>query len=113
VRTHANHSLPHPVSDQTRTTEIADLLARLAALLSEHSPDTEKPTPQPVPVRVLLTVEEAAQRLHLGKTTTYALLRAGEIESVRIGRLRRIPVDAINSYAARLARGQATARKAA
>jgi excisionase family DNA binding protein len=113
VRTHANHSLPHRASDQTRTTEIADLLARLAALLSEHSPDTDRPIPQPMPVRVLLTVEEAAQRLHLGKTTTYALVRAGEIESVLIGRLRRIHIDAINSYAERLARGHTTAPKAA
>jgi hypothetical protein len=48
VRTHANHSLPHRTSDQTRTTEIADLLTRLAALLSEHSPDTEKPWLGPV-----------------------------------------------------------------
>jgi excisionase family DNA binding protein len=113
VNTHANHSLPHRTSDQTRTTEIADLLARLAALLSEQPPDTEKPTPQPMPVRVLLTIEEAAERLHLGKTTTYALVRDGEIESVLIGRLRRIHIDAINSYAVRLARRHTTARKAA
>ena len=52
---------------------------------------------------MLLTVEEAAERLHIGKIKTYALVKAGEIESVLIGRLRRIHVDAIDAYAARLA----------
>jgi len=50
----------------------------------------------------LLTVEEAAQCLSLGRTTLYALLKDGQITSVRIGRLRRIPVEALESYTARL-----------
>jgi excisionase family DNA binding protein len=33
-----------------------------------------------------LTVEEAARRLSLGRTTLYMLLKAGQIGSVRIGR---------------------------
>jgi excisionase family DNA binding protein len=66
-----------------------------------------------MPARVLLTVEEAAERLHIGKTKTYALAKAGEIESVLIGRLRRIHIDAVNAYAARLTRQQATAHIAA
>ena len=52
--------------------------------------------------RNLLTVEEAAQRLALGRTTVYALLKDGQISSVRIGRLRRIPVEALAAYTARL-----------
>jgi len=50
----------------------------------------------------LLTVEEAAQRLSLGRTTLFALLKDGQIMSVRIGRLRRIPVGALVAYTARL-----------
>jgi len=50
----------------------------------------------------LLTVEEAARRLSLGRTTLYALLKDGQIMSVRIGRLRRIPADALDTYTARL-----------
>jgi excisionase family DNA binding protein len=65
-----------------------------------------------MPVRVLLTVQEAAERLHLGKTTTYALVTAGDLESVLIGRLRRIHIDALNAYATRLARQQTTTQKA-
>ncbi len=48
--------------------------------------------------RLLLTVEEAAQRLRIGRTFMYALVQQGEIESVRIGRLRRIPSDALENY---------------
>ncbi|HJT04156.1 MAG TPA: helix-turn-helix domain-containing protein [Pseudonocardiaceae bacterium] len=81
--------------------------------MSDQSSDTEAPLPQPMPVRVLLTLEEAAERLHIGKTKTYALVKSGEIESVLIGRLRRIHIDAINSYAARLASQQTTMNKAA
>lgn len=84
-----------------RAAEIAALMTRLAELL------TEEQTPQPlehapIPERVLLTVEEAAQRLRIGRTRMFALLKSGAIASVRIGRLRRISVDAINAYAASL-----------
>lgn len=113
MSTEADQSIPLRASGDARVTEIADLLARLMVLMSEQSPDTQTPIPQPITLRVLLTVEEAAQRLHIGKTKTYALVKAGEIESVLIGRLRRIHIDAIDSYAARLADHQATINKAA
>ncbi len=47
---------------------------------------------------IVLTVEEAAQRLHVGRTTMYALIKSGEIRSVPIGRLRRVPVSALHEY---------------
>ncbi len=50
----------------------------------------------------LLTVEDAAHRLSLSRTTIYALLKEGQISSVRIGRLRRIPAEALTQYTARL-----------
>lgn len=87
MSTHADQSIPCRASGDNRATEIANLLTRLAALMSEQSPKAEVSVPQPMPVRVLLTVEEAAERLHIGKTKTYALVKSGEIESVLIGRL--------------------------
>jgi excisionase family DNA binding protein len=57
-------------------------------------------------VRTLLTVETAAQRLSISRTTMYALLKDGQINSVRIGRLRRIPADALTAYITRLAAEQ-------
>lgn len=103
MSTHATQHTPPRASDHTRTTEIANLLARLAVLMSDQPPTPEPPTSRPMPARVLLTVEEAAERLHIGKTKTYALVKTGDIESVLIGRLRRIHIDATNAYAARLA----------
>lgn len=89
------------MTDTRRAAQIADLLTTLTALMAE--PD--RPRVAAVSVRaprVLLTVAEAAERLGIGKTTTYALVRSGEIESVLIGRLRRIHIDAVNAYAAHL-----------
>ena len=56
---------------------------------------------------VALTVEEAARRLGVGRTTMYALIASGEVSSVRIGRLRRIPAEALSAYIA--TRSQAAA----
>lgn len=94
----AQHAVAAP-SDE-RTAQIGRLLAQLAALMSEP-PQPVQPEPSPSP-RTLFTVQEAADQLGIGKTTAYALVRSGDLESVRIGRLRRIPASAISSYAARL-----------
>ena len=52
--------------------------------------------------KVLLTMEEAAERLSLGRTVVYGLVAKGELESVTIGRSRRIPVQALDVYVATL-----------
>jgi excisionase family DNA binding protein len=54
---------------------------------------------------MLLTPERAAERLDIGRTTVYALMASGELDSVKIGRSRRIPSDALTAYIERL-RGQ-------
>jgi len=54
----------------------------------------------------LLTVEEAAESIGIGRTTMFALLKQGEVESVLVGRLRRVPVSAIEDYLGRLAAEQ-------
>lgn len=63
--------------------------------------------------RLVLTVEEAADRLCIGRTMMYALVRAGAVESICIGRLRRIPADALDAFVDELRRiGQAQAERA-
>ncbi len=52
--------------------------------------------------RLLLTVDEAAERLGVGRTLMYELLGSGDIESVRLGRLRRIAPQALSNYVAAL-----------
>ncbi|WP_330239456.1 helix-turn-helix domain-containing protein [Streptomyces sp. NBC_00525] len=54
-----------------------------------------------VPAPVLLTVEKAARCLRVGRTTCFALIRSGELESLTIGGLRRVPADAPAAYLAR------------
>lgn len=56
--------------------------------------------------RIVLTIEEAAECLGIGRTLMYALVTAGEVESVRIGRLRRIPTDALDRYVSELRAGR-------
>jgi excisionase family DNA binding protein len=68
---------------------------------------TETPTDQPLAPRRMLTVEQAAEALGIGRTTMFALIKSGELDSVRIGRLRRVPADAIDAYTARLQTEQA------
>jgi excisionase family DNA binding protein len=51
---------------------------------------------------VLLTVEEAARRLNIGRTTMYSLVSTGAIESVTIGRLRRVPAECLDFFVATL-----------
>ena len=89
---------------EDRATEIVTLLSRLGELLGEGF---ERPAPaepkRPIPKRVLLTPEEAAEALGVGRTTVYALIKAGDIDSIRIGHLRRIPTDALAPCVARLA----------
>lgn len=50
----------------------------------------------------LYTVQEAASQLRLGLTTTKALVASGEIRSIKIGRARRVPSDALDGYVRRL-----------
>ncbi|MEU7601499.1 excisionase family DNA-binding protein [Streptomyces sp. NPDC040724] len=65
------------------------------------------------PTLVLLTVEEAARRLRIGRTLCFRLVGTGELESVPIGRLRRIPPDAVDAYVARLREANRIAAAAA
>lgn len=51
---------------------------------------------------ILLTVNEAASRLGLGKTKVYELMMRGELASVRIGAARRIPTRSLEEYVERL-----------
>jgi excisionase family DNA binding protein len=89
---------------EDRAAEIATLLSRLGEHVGEGF---KQPAPaeskRPMPQRVLLTPEEAAEALGIGRTTVYALIKSGHIDSVRIGHLRRIPTDALAPCVARLA----------
>jgi excisionase family DNA binding protein len=53
-------------------------------------------------VRLLLTPEEAAVALGIGRTRLFSLVASGELASVCIGRSRRVSFQALEDYVARL-----------
>lgn len=50
----------------------------------------------------LLKTNDVAEVLGIGRTKVYELLKSGELHSVRVGRLRRVPQAALEDYLARL-----------
>jgi excisionase family DNA binding protein len=83
---------------------VSDALAEIGAALTELPALValaERAAQAGVPQR-LLTVAQAAVALSLGESTVHALVRSGEIGSVKIGAARRVPVEAIDAYIADL-----------
>jgi excisionase family DNA binding protein len=56
-------------------------------------PDTDRK-----PERLLLRVEEAAERLSISRAKAYELLSTGEIGSIKIGRSRRILASELSNW---------------
>lgn len=52
--------------------------------------------------KLLLTPDDAAHVLSIGRSKLYELLATGALRSVRIGTSRRIPLEALAAYVARL-----------
>lgn len=53
--------------------------------------------------KLLLTPEDAALVLSIGRSKVYELLATGAVRSVRIGASRRIPAEELAAYVERLA----------
>lgn len=47
---------------------------------------------------LMFTRKETGARLRVSLTTVNALIKSGELRSVKIGRARRIPADALSEY---------------
>lgn len=58
------------------------------------------------PPRLLLTVEEAADRIGICRSNMSKLIREGDISSVKVGRLRRVTPAALEDFVARLSGGE-------
>jgi excisionase family DNA binding protein len=76
----------------------------------QHDPAERVETPGLV---LLLSVEEVARALRLGRSKTYELIASVELETVHIGRSVRVPVDAIERFVEGLRRPGATVALAA
>lgn len=55
-------------------------------------------TGTPLSGRLLLTPADAAKALGISRTRVYELMASGMLRSVKIGRSRRIPVDALAKF---------------
>jgi len=66
--------------------------------------DTEpEALPVALPVeQLLVTVEQAAAMLAIGRTTVFRLIAEGDLEATKIGRATRVHVDALSDLVARL-----------
>jgi excisionase family DNA binding protein len=58
--------------------------------------------------KMLLTVDEAAQRLGIGRSHAYIFVMKGELPSLKLGRSRRVPADELENFVERLRSEQLT-----
>jgi len=83
--------------DKTGNDAVAASLALADALQSTLDAKTPEATPQ---ATTMLTVNEAAERLHLCSAKVYGMCRAGELPNVKVGRVIRIPMEEIERFEA-------------
>lgn len=55
---------------------------------------------------LLITAEEAARRLSIGRSKCYELMEAGIVPSIKIGRLRRVIASELPNTIERLRKGE-------
>jgi excisionase family DNA binding protein len=65
---------------------------------ADHHAQAQNPFIPPA----LLTVPEAMAALRLSRATVYDLIRSKELGSVKVGRSRRIPAQAVQTFVAGL-----------
>ncbi len=71
--------------------------------LRHQAPETAGVPESGRPPRLLLTVEEAADRIGIGRSNMFKLIRQGDVKSVKVGRLRRITPAALEDFIRKLA----------
>ena len=75
---------------------VAELVASLEELVVKLAPEDDRPP-------VLLSVEQVARRLGIGRTSVYGQIAAGKLRSVKVGRRRLVPSDALGDLVASIA----------
>jgi excisionase family DNA binding protein len=56
--------------------------------------------------RLLLTVEEAAELIGICRSNMFKLIRQGDVQSIKVGRLRRVTPAALEDFVRRLSLGE-------
>lgn len=90
-----------------------DQRLRIAAFLARPAtpevvtPSHDDAAPRLVTAESLvLTVEETAELLRIGRTTVYSLIKTGRLNSVMIGRLRRVRYGDVVAYLDQISRSE-------
>jgi excisionase family DNA binding protein len=78
---------------------LATALVELVAALRDEMATERRPNERE-PDR-LLSIEQAARALSIGRTALYSVIGAGRIRSVKVGRRRLVPSSAITEVASR------------
>jgi excisionase family DNA binding protein len=93
------HRFPEQSDDNTSATQPVRTSKFGATAVEIHNRHDDWSPQQDVRgQRLLLTVSEAAQQLGIGRSLLYELLAEGQLESIHVGRLRRIPIDALADF---------------
>jgi len=77
-------------------TRLDAALHELAEAIRE---EVARTTPADVPER-LLSIDDAAERLGIGRSRLYDELAAGRLRSLKVGRRRLVPASALAAYVA-------------
>ena len=65
---------------------------------NEKTSTAVTPLKQSEKTALLLSVEDLMPLLAIGRSTAYALVRSGQIRSIRIGKKYRIPREAVTEF---------------
>ena len=63
--------------------------------------------------KLLLTADETAQLIGFSRSKTYAMLKSGELPSLKVGRTRRVPAAALEEWVRDQAARQERAKRRA
>ncbi len=75
---------------------MADHTAAFEAIANKFTKGLEV-EPQRLPL-LLVDVKQASTILHCSRSLTYEMIARGEIDAIKLGRLTRIPLSALEAY---------------
>ena len=109
----ARLSVPSRPEDLDRYIRISDAYVRIAtAKIQQLYTVQDEPTAQNEPVvsksseEPLMTTEQAQQKLRMGRTSFFGLLKSGQIDSIKIGKNRRVLRRSVDDFVERLMQEQ-------
>jgi len=70
------------------------------------SDDSSAVGPQQFAMPLLLTINQVAALLNIGRTKTYEIIRSNKMKSIKVGSRRLVPRDAVERYVAEVSNDQ-------